>query len=61
MTIEEIKQLHTGDEVYWNDPDEGRCSRVYKILTIEYNEEERVVTIMEDDGSVLSCFPEELS
>jgi hypothetical protein len=59
MQIHSIKKLHSGDEVFWNDPDNGACSRVYKIQTIEVNG--NVVTIQEPDGSVLECFARELS
>ena len=30
------RHLHTGDEVTWNDPDEGRCSRTGIICEIRY-------------------------
>lgn len=59
MTKEQIKNLHQGDQVYWEDPDGGIGSRVYQILTIEMRGE--VVRITEPDGSVLECFPDELS
>jgi hypothetical protein len=58
MTIAKAKKLQPGDEVFWNDPDDGACSRVYKIQTIEING--NVVTIMEPDGSVLECYAREL-
>lgn len=29
-------QLHPGDEVTWNDPDEGKCSRTGIIAQIEF-------------------------
>ena len=61
MTLKEAKQLHKGDEVFWNDPDSGLCSRVYKINTIEVDKENKTATIQEDDGSVLECFLSELS
>jgi hypothetical protein len=40
MTLKEVEQLHAGDEVFWNDPDddpESNCSRIYKIQTISIN------------------------
>lgn len=62
MTIEEVRRLHRGDEVWWEDPDNGTCSRHYKILTIEVPEhEEGVITIEDEDGSVLECYADELS
>lgn len=64
MTLEQAKKLHSGDEVFWNDPDNGACSRHYVINQIWFEEGdpgEEVVIIQEEDGSVLSCFAEELS
>ena len=63
MTYNEAKQLHPGDEVYWNDPDDGACSRHLTILTIDVhpdNGPDTVVSIMEVDGSVVECFLKEL-
>lgn len=59
MTKDEAAKLQPGDEVYWTDPDEGACSRVYRIRTIEIQGD--VVVITEPDGSFLECFAEELS
>lgn len=59
MRIRDIKKLHTGDEVYWTDPDAGKCSRYITIQTIEVNGE--VVTILGKDGSELECYAKELS
>lgn len=58
MKISDVRKLHQGDEVYWEDPDEGRCSRVLKIQTI--NVSGNVVSIMEPDGSVVECYAREL-
>lgn len=58
MTPQQIKQLHPGDEVYWNDPDEHRCSRFYRIHDIKIQGE--VVHITDIDGSELECFMHEL-
>jgi hypothetical protein len=60
LSIKEVKQLHPGDEVFWNDPDDGLASRVYKIRNIEFVPPNAVI-IEEDDGSVLECFAHELS
>jgi hypothetical protein len=35
MTLQEVLKLHAGDEVFWNDPRDGECSRVYQIQSIE--------------------------
>ena len=58
MRIFEIKKLHQGDQVYWEDPDEGSCSRLLAIQTIEVNG--NIVTIMEPDGSVVEAYAREL-
>ena len=31
MKIQHVRELRVGDEVYWNDPDGGTCSRMYHI------------------------------
>lgn len=58
MRVADVKKLKPGDEVRWNDPDEGRCSRVLGILTIEVRG--NVVSIMEKGGAVVECFAREL-
>jgi len=59
MTEEELAELHNGDEVFWTDPDEGACSRVYQIKTIEIKGE--VVCITDVNGDSLEAFAHELS
>lgn len=59
MRIDQVKKLHQGDEVFWNDPDEGLCSRTLKIHSIELRFP-NVVKIEEVDGSVVECFAREL-
>lgn len=64
MKIDDAKELCPGDEVYWNDPDDGACSRYYVIHTIELRCHVGVgdiARIVEQDGSVLECFISELS
>jgi hypothetical protein len=64
MTYEEAKQLHSGDEVYWNDPDAGVCSRYYRIQSIDVHPDDgpdTVVEIQDIDGSFIECFLKELS
>jgi len=51
--------LHNGDEVYWNDPDDGRCSRILKVSSIVYKGD--FVSIEEQSGAVVECFLSELS
>lgn len=58
-------ELHAGDEVFWNDPDEGACSRTLKISYITYHGEigdaDCIIQITERDGSLVECFAKELS
>ncbi len=58
MTEEEVERLQEGDQVYWNDPDEGACSRTYNISSIGMVGQ--LVSIVDEDGSTLECYPEEL-
>ena len=55
----DVRALHTGDEVFWTDPDDGLCSRHLVILTIDVRGD--VVVITTDDGRVLECLAGELS
>ena len=59
MTDLEISQLHNGDEVFWTDPEDGICSRIYTISAIKVSGD--VVSIRDYDGSCLECFAHELS
>lgn len=59
MTIRQAQQLHSRDQVFWNDPDGGLCSRQLTILTIRL--EGNVAFIQDLDGSNLQCFVSELS
>ena len=58
MTIEQAKELQPGDEVKWNDPDNGICS---KILTIGSIVVDGVCKINEKNGGYLECFAHELA
>ena len=61
MTIKEVKQLHNGDEVYWEDPDNGECSKHITIQTIVIGEVSGIISIYGKDGDYLQCFAHELS
>lgn len=60
MNSKKVRKLKSGDEVYWNDPDGGLCSRVLKIQSIEFIWPE-AVRILAIDGSTLEAFIWELS
>ena len=53
------KNLAAGDEVQWNDPDEGTCSRILTIRNIRW-EGDDVFVIEDVDGSVVQGFIAEL-
>jgi hypothetical protein len=52
--------LQPGDEITWNDPDEGLCSKTQTISFIEYKDND-IVFIRFIDGSELECFLSEIS
>lgn len=52
------KNLQIGDEVYWNDPDDGMCSGVFKIVEFI---NDTVVLLRNDSGSETEAFLNELS
>lgn len=58
MTPYAIAQLHPGDQVQWNDPDSGICSKIITIQNIEWHGE--IVRLVEQNGSVLECYLDEL-
>lgn len=59
MKIQDAIKLAPGDEVYWNDPDDGICSRFYYISEIDI--EDGVIKISTKDGNYLECWASELS
>jgi hypothetical protein len=54
-----VHELRNGDEVYWNDPDGGLCSRHIVIREIRIDGE--VVVIDGIEGDHLECLVCELS
>jgi hypothetical protein len=62
MTLEEVRNLHSGDKVFWRDPDnkdpESDCSRFITIATIEIKG--TAILITGTDGSYLECWAHEL-
>ena len=59
MTEKQAEKLHTGDEVFWNDPDDGETSRNINIQSIKIQGE--MVCITGVDGDYLECYACELS
>ena len=59
MTIEEVFKLKAGDEVFWNDPDGGICSRYVRVMEVEFVGD--ILCLTDNDGITLECFPYELS
>ena len=59
MDLREVRDLRPGDEIFWNDPDEGLCSRYITIQEIDL--EGDMLCILDKDGGYLECFPHELS
>jgi hypothetical protein len=58
MDIKKARKLLPVDEVYWEDPDEGKRSRYLTIRNIEIVGE--VIQITDMDGGYLECFAHEL-
>ena len=54
------RALSHGDEVFWNDPDDGLCSRMLHIRSIHW-QDDNVFVIECMDGSVVQGFAGELS
>ncbi len=61
MTLDQVLELRHGDQVFWNDPDNGLCSGALTIGDISVNVETLVVTITDIMGDDIQCFPDELS
>lgn len=59
MKMTHIRKLHHGDEVFWNDPDDGICSRHYIIGTIEIKG--NIICITDKNGDYLECHARELT
>lgn len=66
MTRKEVEVLDRGDQVFWNDPDAGKCSRYYEILEIAVapglgaGGNSVIVGITDVSGDRLECLAEEL-
>lgn len=65
MKLNEIKQLDVGDEVSWEDPDDGTCSGIFFVTEIvtengRLANMEDVLIIRNDQGSVVEVYASEL-
>ena len=54
------RNLHKGEEVTWNDPDNGACSRTAQIVAISYFGEDSA-SITWPDGTSTEVLLSELS
>lgn len=59
MTTQQVERLQPGDEVHWTDPDNGECSRVLRVQSLQVRGD--VVSIVDSEGTDLECFAHELS
>jgi hypothetical protein len=59
MTKSKARKLHRGDEVTWNDLDNGICTRTLTILEIQWQND--IATITDTEGNELQAFASELS
>lgn len=53
-------EIHPGDEVTWNDPDNGTCSRTGVVESVEFHEN-GIVELTMNDGWTVEAFVHELS
>ena len=60
MTLESAKELQEDDEVYWTDPDEGKCSRYIQIKNVTIDEGNEIVSLYGKEGDYLQCLAHEL-
>jgi len=55
------EQIQPGDEVFWTDPDQGKCSRYLTVKSVEIRQSCLSVVITDINGRELECFASELS
>lgn len=53
-----MRKLRKGDEIFWNDPDGGKCSRCYTIADIKYSGD--MVKITDVSGDYIECLLSEI-
>ena len=54
-------KLRKGRRIYWNDPDNGACSRWLKIASVKLNENDYSFSIETKEGDVVEGLWSELS
>jgi hypothetical protein len=54
-------KYNVGDEVYWNDPDDGACSGIYKVIDINDDFSRYVYLLRDSKGNETQAFEFELS
>lgn len=59
MSITDANNLKPGDEVFWNDPDAGECSRKIVIASIK-RRVLGVYSIVDESGDHIDCYAREL-
>jgi hypothetical protein len=63
MTLVEVQKLKTGDHIFWNDPDDGSCSRSFVVASIGIRAEEDgdvLLSLTDPDGDELECLAVEI-
>jgi len=59
-----VKRYAIGERVYWNDPDEKKCSGLGTVTAVEYGEEgpygDEIISIKKDDGGEVEALAQEL-
>ena len=57
-----LPKYKAGDEVFWNDPDGGKCSGIHKVISVNTDDiyTEAIYTLS-FDGGITEVFESELS
>jgi len=60
MNVDYVTNLGPGDYIYWDDPEDDVCSRVYKVKRVRVDAHTGSVWIEDEDGSSNHCYLFEL-
>jgi hypothetical protein len=52
--------LKVNQRVFWTDPDQGLCSGWGKIIHVQHQDDDAVISILTDDGGEVEAYPHEL-